>query len=657
MKLPPQRSLRAVFLVATLVFVGVAAYLYALRFFSWAESDAAVTVLLAERVLEARSPVVDSWYYANGDVWLLAPQLLALLPVGILGIGPASLWVTVVVGFVLEWLVLVRVYAGLCGERWIAVFAAVLTLMVWSPANVMFVYIELSYGWATTVYLVLFWLVARLVERAPSRPWPWLAGAGLLVAVAVQNPTRALVFVLAPLLVACAWPWRGLALRRRIGVGAAVTAAWGLSYVVYAFVFPRIVQFSVPRGHNEFVVADLHGIADNLARLGRGLVLLCGSGGTVWAVPGLIVLIGAVALVTVEALASRALDSLRFLCVVVCAQLAMTCVPLIIGNLLVSSDSVRYLMPSLLAMFGLAAILAVRAISAARPGWLRWLAAGWLGAVPVAALVAAPSVRAPAPAKYVWPDLPELSKLADELVHRKLTHGFANVLSASVLNLYSHGDTLACPVYFRDVVMPQRWLADTSCYVAARLPERFYIVIDRGEHDERALRNTLPPGLERFRVGSAYEVVVFRTAEVPLPWLDLPLLDGADARFPMEIPATNLQMSLGEAVREPDAVVATGKPGTVMYGPYITLPKGSYELTWFGRGIDTPGRLAFSVRTSGGATKLDQVEVLASDLPRQPGELLHLSFRLKRPRDGLEFVVRSDEGARVELTRLVIRRK
>src|SRR4051794_3432058 len=102
MQLSSQRWLRVVFWATALVFVGVAVYVYALRFSAWIDSDAAVPVLLADKVLHARAPVVGDWYYANGDVWALGPQLLAALPVAILGLGPASLLATLVVGFVLE---------------------------------------------------------------------------------------------------------------------------------------------------------------------------------------------------------------------------------------------------------------------------------------------------------------------------------------------------------------------------------------------------------------------------------------------------------------------------------------------------------------------------------------------------------------------------
>jgi hypothetical protein len=205
--------------------------------------------------------------------------------------------------------------------------------------------------------------------------------------------------------------------------------------------------------------------------------------------------------------------------------------------------------------------------------------------------------------------------------------------------------------------MPLRWLADTSCYSAAVIPQQFYVVVDQGEHDARSLHATLPPPVERFELGSTYEVQVFRTADVDMRWLDLPMADGAEARFPMEIAATHLQMIRSEAVVEGGVVVATGKPGTVIYGPYMALPKGSYELVWMGRGLDAAGDIAFRVHAAGGTNVFAKADVHARDLPREPGELTRLAFRLNRPRDGVEFLVKTSGGGRVELQRLVIYRR
>ena len=660
MQLSSQRWLRVVFWATALVFLGVAVYVYALRFSAWIDSDAAVPVLLADKVLHARSPVVGDWYYANGDVWALGPQLLAALPVAILGLGPASLLATLVGGFVLEIVVLGRLYLQLAGERWVALLATMATLMAWSNAHVAYAYLQLAYGFLTCLYLLAFHGFARLAAPAPVRPGR-LVAAGLLVAViSVQNPTRGLVYLVAPVVAGCLWPWRGLAVRRRLVLAAAAIAGWGLAFAVYTGPIGRAVAFSVPRGHLAFVVGGATRMGANLAMLGRGLALLCGGGSeaaSVRLLPGALLVVGAVALVGREALAARAVTALRFLCVVVLAQLGAVLVPLVVGNLLDGTVAVRYVMPSLIATIGLAVVIAVQAVAEAGRGWGRRLAIGWLVALPVAAAVAAPGARPPAPERDVWPHAAELATVADELVRRGLTHGFGLNLTANLVTLDSGGAALTCPIYFRDIIMPLRWLAGTSCYAAAGLPDRFYIIAYQAEHDRAAIRATLPPEAERFTVGPTYEIYVYRTADTPLSWLELPLPDGERATFPMRIPATNLQLVRGKAVATAGELVATGEPGMVLHGPYLELPKGDYEVRWIGHGLDVAGQLAFRVTLSTGHKVLAQGVLETRQVPRGEAELIRLAFHLDRARAGLEFPIESTGGGQVALHELVIEKR
>ncbi len=659
MKLPEQGWLKVVLLATTFVFASVAIYLYAFRFFAWVESDAAVTAVLAAKVLHAKSPVVADWYYANGDVWGVAPHLFALLPVAILGLGPASLLISVVLGFLIELVVLIKLYLRLCGELWVAMFAAMVTLMAWSSAHVAFVYIQLGYGFLMFLCMLSFSTFAALAENAPARPWRW-AVAGLVVAlIAVQNPMRSLAYILVPLLAGCIWPWRSLALRRRLAIAATATAGWLLAFVIYAWVFSRVVTFSAPRGHIEFVVADAAGIEGNLRMLGRGLTVLCGGGEepSVRAIPGVLVMAGGIALVIREIVTSRAFTTMRFMCLIVVAQAGLVLVPLVIGNLLTTVGSVRYLMPSLLAMLGLASMLAVRTLREAATSWRRRLAIGWLAAVPLAAIVAMPDARPPTPQKYIWPDSAQLDKVADELVRRGLTHGFSNVLAANLLTLQTGGAAKTCPIYMRDWIVPQRWLADTSCFTASALPDRFFVVSDQQEQDRAAIRVTLPTWIERFSVGDTYEVYVYRTAETPLTWMELPLPEGKDVRFPLRIAATHLQLRHGNVVLQSEDLVATGAPGTVVYGPYMKLPRGVYELVWSGRAIESPGQIAFNVSADGGRELLAHVVVDARTLGGGRSELVRLRFKLGRMRSNLEFSVQSGGGGRVSLHELVVERK
>ena len=658
LKLGSDRWLRLVFIATTLVFVGVALYIYAFRFFDWLESDAAVTVVLGAKVLAAKSPVVGNWYYANGDVWGFAPQLFAVVPVAVLGIGPAALFVTVVGGFVLELVVFVKVHRRLAGETWIAMFATMTTLMAWSNAHVAYEYIQLAYGFVTCLYLVSFTSAGAMAEAPGVRPWR-LTSLGVLVAViSVQNPIRGLVFVLVPVFAGCLWPWRSFALRRRLALSAVAAAGWGVAYVVYTTVFARLVTFSIPRGHTDFFFRGASGIKANLQMLGRGLMLMCSGSAeaSVWAVPGILIGAGAFALVVREAITSRALTALRFVSVVLIAQFGIVLVPLVFGSLLVDPESTRYLMPSMLGMLGVAVMIAVRATGDASQPSTRRLAIGWLVTIPLAAVVAAPQARPPTPQTYVWPNARELDQVAGELVKRGLTHGFANVLHASLITLDSHGEAMTCPIYFRNIIMPQRWLTDTSCYTASELPAKFYVVADRTEHDHTAIHATLPPPAEHFIVSENYEVFVYTTATTPLAWLALPILDGGLATFPMRLPATHLQLFRDKATVEAKDVVATGEAGTVIYGPYVELPKGDYTMTWNGTGIPSSGRLAFSVTAA--RTTLGKRESLdAASIPTIQGPIIKLAFTLRRARQALEFVVDSEGGGRVSLHELVIERK
>lgn len=655
MALPSQWWLRVVLIATTLVFLGMAVVLYGVGFAGWLEADAGVAALLAAKVLHAKLPIVGDWYYANGDVWVLAPHLFALVPVAILGVGPVSLLVSIVGGLVLEIAVYARIYARLAGERWVGGFAAMVTLMAWSRAHVRFVYIQLAYGFLAMMYLIGFGALAALAAGAPAPPRRW-AWASLFVAlVVVQNPTRGLVFVLAPVMVGCAWPWRQFELARRLAVIATVTLGWLVAALVYTLVFQRAVSFAYPPGHIDFAVKDAGGIVGNLKMLWRGLLLVCGGNSTFsWrVVPSGLVMLGALALVWREIFAARALTALRFVCVIIAAQLAGVLVPLVIGNLMIGPTSVRYTMPSFLVAFGLASVLAIRALGEAGRVW-RWLATGWLVVVPIAALLATPKASPPKPKAYVWSNARELLQLSDELARRGLTHGYSNLLNANLLNLGAAGRSMICPVYFSYVLIPQRWLADTSCYTASALPDRFYVVADHDDRDDAALRATLPLPAERFHVGPTYEVSVFRTAEVSLAWFELPIHDGDELHLPLRLPASHLAIRRGEVALDADQLVATGRPGIVVSGPDLRLPRGTYRVVWHGSTVASAGELTFTVATDVRHDVLARATVPANAIGRDHTTLVELTFVVDRAGVGVEFPVVSAGGARVEFDDMVL---
>lgn len=656
-RLPAPLWLKVVFLTTAAVFVGVLVYLYGFTFSAWVESDASVAVLLADKALDAKFPVVASWYYANGDVWVLAPHLFAIVPVAVLGVGPPSLLLSLVFGFVVEVVLYARFYARLCGESWVGVFAAMVTMMAWSHGHVAFVYMQLAYGFGTLLYVITFSSYATLAGGESVKRWRWVAAGAFVALIVIQNPTRSLVFVLVPLLAGCLWPWKGLARRSRLAIAISAIGGWTAGFVFYRAVLEHVVAWSVPRGHTDFVIKNVDGILANLKMLGKGLLLLCGGGESFGGrvIPGVLVMAGALAWVGRELFTSRALTSMRFVCVVVVVQLGALLLPLLIGNLLIAPTSVRYAMPSLLAIFGLGAMLAVRTFAETTARWVRAGAIAWLVLVPVAAVLAVPDTHAPQPAAYVWPDAEELEAVGDALAKRGLTHGYASMLNANILNLESRGRSKTCSVYFSHVLIPQRWVVDTQCYTASALPEKFYVVADHHERDDSALRATLPAPIEKFSVGDTYVISVYRKADVPLSWLELPLVDGDATRFPLSIAADHVALRRGKVAPVNGRMVATGEEGYIMFGPYMKLPKGTYALRWSGSTLGTEGVITFIVAADVGKHEIKRIAVEVKDLPAG-GELVRIPFVLNRKRVDVEFTVYSAGGGRVALDEMILER-
>jgi len=653
---PVPRWLKLVVLVTVGAFVADAIVVYGVRFAAWLESDATVPVLLAARSLHTGLPIDRAWYYGNGDIWVIAPHLFALLPVALLGIGQASLWLSIVGGFAIELAVLARAYAQLAGARWLGWLAALVTMVAWSRLHIRFMYIQLAYGYGAVLYLLVFTaFAARAVEPAGARRR--LVGLVVLtVLAAVQNPTRGLVFVLAPLAVGCAWPWRGVAARQRLRLGGAAVLGWLIAAGLYRFVLSPLVSFAYPPGHIDFVFVDgWSGIALNLHRLWDGVRTLCGASRMGWStVPSGLVLLGALALVVREVVRARELTALRMVCVIVIAQLGLVLVPLLLGNLMIAPTSVRYLMSSLILCLGLGAVLAVRAVGEAAAGWRR-LATGWLVLLPLAVALAIMRSKPPAPKPYVWADPRELPALGAELARRGLTHGFSNLLNANLIALGARGGTRICPVYLVHALTPQRWLADTACFTASALPARFYVVIDHDAGNDAALRETLPPPDEQFFFGR-FDVTIYRTAGAPLGWLELPLHDGDELALPLRLPASHPALHRGEVTVDGTRLIATGAAGPIVSGPELRLPRGAYRVTWRGHAITSPGQLSFEV-TADGSDTLAHTAVDPTAAAPGAATQVELSFAIDRPRNGVELVIMSGGGARLALDEVVLERR
>ncbi len=664
------RWLRAVFAVTVLTLLVDVAYLYGEKFRHAIHSDAAATVLMADRALHAHAPIFRDWYYGNGEVWFFAPHLVALIPVALVGVSPNALLIASLLGFGLEMCALVWAYRRLSGHWQSAAFAAALTLMAWSRLHVLFVYIELGYGLFATFYAVLFSLPASLLvasEGSERKRSFRLAALGVFLAFAIslQSPPRGLVFAAAPVLVGCVWPWRAVPWKRRVAVALGVGATYVAAYALYELWIKRVVTFSIPSGHNAFELRDLAGMKENVENLGRGLAFLAGEQGEVNAlvVAPLLFMLGSLVLVLRHVFSSWELTTKRFACVAAAAQFAATVLPLIAGNLVINPWSVRYLIPSLLLTFGLASVLAVEAL--ANTGAWRRAALVWLVLAPLTALLSLGRIVGSYRFENdtgQWANREAHAELAAELSKRGLTHGFSTYWNANLVTLLSRGETLDCPVNFGGDLLPYKWNTRTACFERSAMPARFYLAVSPNEHEAAAkATEKLPAPTERFTVGSFFDVSVYETGKVSLDWMDIPVADGENLRLPLHMNAAFPQLRRVKGEPAGDRVVATGEEGCVVFGPYMELPKGRYVMRWIGSVEGTSGDVGFDVLVKSPITGKPEmvVERAASvaALPHgAPGELIRLQLDFKSPAHDFEARVFSRGGAKVTLDELVLDR-
>ena len=635
------------------------AYLYGVKFADVFHSDTAGNLLIAAHCAADRSLVTTKWFYSNGDVWIVMPHVFALVPVALGGLGAGTLIVSFVLGLLTNALALGWSYARLAGGRATALAAAAITLIAWSRLHVMFVYVEIAYAMLATIYLALFVIAARIVDGRARRVETVVAAA-LFAATSAQNPVRAVVFVVAPVVVACLWPWRDQPWRRRLSVAGAMAVISGVALAVYELAFKRWLTFSSPSGHVDFHVRDVDGVVENLSLIARGFGIASGgaTGIDLAAAPGLIVLGGALALTAAHAFGARALTASRFVVVAVLAQLAATLGPMAIGNLVLNPQSIRYALPSLMLVLGLAAILAIDRIERGRaPAARAWLAtAAAVALLSLTRVVGRYTLEAP---NGQWAHRAAHHHLADALRGRGLRHGFATYWNANLVTVLSHGAAKTCPVNFGARVIPYRWGTDVPCFDGAALPDRVYVALAPGDATTaaEAVRRTLGEAVERFRVDDHFDVSVFDATRIPRGWLEPPLADGARARFPMHVRSVHAALSPGQAEEREGALVATGEEGAIVFGPYIELPRGSYRVRWRGAALGPEGELGFDVIAADGAPTLAQWSSPVADLSSPgPGDLASLKVTLSASTPKIETRVFSRGGARVRLDELVIER-
>jgi hypothetical protein len=483
--------------------------------------DAAVPLLLAQRMLQTGSALPADWYYGNGDFWIAGPQLFVLPFVAAWGIVPRALACGNALGLVLLF-VSALALGRATGARWTtALIAACLPVALYSHFQREFVVVQLSYGlMAAKLMLALAAAIAWL--HAPSdraRRVALVAFAALLALWTAENPARPLAFLVLPLAVAVAL--HRAPARRTAVLGAATVIAMGAGWLAWQWLLARLLRqpglgpFRVAPpgewmrhlrwlaiGQRHLYGIDALGIAPLPSFAGMSLALLRAA---TFPVIGLLALRAGSAR---EARMPLATGALGFVFIAAF---------LVVGNVMVDPVGDRYLIPSwLLAISG--AVLAARSL----PAW-RWIAVLAVIAFALGGVLNAVGIRNAGSATDAagLPQPPVLDGVIAALRGSGLSRGFATHRYASVATVRSDAALELCDVHLKPEPEPARWIDAESCFDRARYASGFFVLLAPGERDAaHASALTATIGVpDEVREADGYAIWLYRGASADLAWL------------------------------------------------------------------------------------------------------------------------------------------
>lgn len=104
---------------------------------------------------------------------------------------------------------------------------------------------------------------------------------------------------------------------------------------------------------------------------------------------------------------------------------------------------------------------------------------------------------------------------------------------------------------------------------------------------------------------------------------------------------------IGRIDKTTHSFLSVGKPGPLVYGPYVDLPPGSYKVTWYGtsKGTEKATFQLFS-GTAGGVL----IRRKGTGMPNYENELASVAFGLNKRVPDLEFRTLVDDTSEVSVT-------
>lgn len=482
-------------------------------FVSELNSDAAVPVLLAREMLRHRTLLPSTWYYGNGDLWLLSPQLPVLPFVALLGPGARAAALGNAVGLAGCVGVFYALGRSLGASRVLSLVAATGVLSQFSLLQRYFVHGQLAYGWIAATLAVLLAVSVRAHFTA-TRRLPWLALAALLAGcIAASNPLRAAVFWLVPVVATSLLAARG---QRSVNL-----AAWNLGGFVLGTAIHQLLEqrLHVDRGLPS--ASALGGLRHAWTTIRAGVPLLLGHRdahgldrlGSVlrasFAILGLLALTGAW-------FSRQPPGPSTWAARLVAVQVSCVGGSFLLARLGADTFSLRYFLPSLLlGLVVLLCLLSERLWTHAR------VTLAVLGVFVLAfvggGLAAALTVARQLPPRCLGET--RACALVKALASNGLPRGFASYWRAGAVTLATRGAVEVCPVEVSAAIAPRRWLTTEDCWDPERSRGGYFLVLaeeERTQLDLRSLERRLGPPARTLSVGSL-DIAVY-PAGTPLPW-------------------------------------------------------------------------------------------------------------------------------------------
>ncbi|MFI4970613.1 MAG: hypothetical protein ACHP7D_10440 [Lysobacterales bacterium] len=486
-------------------------------------SDAAATLLLARHMLNTHAWLPPDWYYANGDIWIVGPQLFALPFVAYWGVTPLALACANALGLGCVFgsaLVLARV---ICRRTAAAALVAVSCIALYSHFQREFVVMQLSYGWMAAklmllLSLVVLWMRSAEGAAARSRRLALLAGyAALLTVWAAENPLRPAAYLVIPLAASLAVNTaRQPASRHRAGVLAVAT----LLAMIAGWLLHRRLAASLlmAPGLEAFRLAPVAEWPLHLRLLAEGMRHIYG-GDPLGAPQALMLdrMLGWVRAASVPCLLmlfvreglmrASAPTTARLPVQVACAGIGVVTAALVAGSIMVDAVSARYLIPVWMLALVVLAAACVRNIAT----W-PWLAGLLTLAFPLGGLVNAMNIRNAHSSVDAagLPHPPALDAAIAALNGSGFTHGFASHRYANAIDVRSGDKLRACDLLVAPEVRPLRFFNARACFDRVLYADGFFVLLAPEMRDARSIAKL------RETIGVPYRVIDVEECQI---WL------------------------------------------------------------------------------------------------------------------------------------------